>query len=254
MRALSWFGVDDHGWSPKIPLYGGAVAVHRSYDDGNCSARVACRQDLGLPGYMMEFDWDAAFWVNTAVAKMVYAETNRAASIVKQARCSFEEFLAPIVTTASNKAKGLFESGDIASGIDILTSLAVMSSAEAHKRWTALWKQLMVVNADGYIATENADNLMCGCSKTSATFSTEWGNKVIADTGIAHIIRFLFFFLFRTILFYNINNYYPPCLCLHKVITICFLYLARGLSIPTDIVTRNQTHFMLGISKSLFLN
>ena len=60
MRALVWFGSDDHSWAPKVPLYGGATAVHRTYDDGNCSSRLACRRELGLPGSMMEFSWESA--------------------------------------------------------------------------------------------------------------------------------------------------------------------------------------------------
>ena len=30
---------------------------------------------------------------------------------------------------------------------------------------------------------ENPDNLLCGCTKTSAKFSTDWLDKVAADTG-----------------------------------------------------------------------
>jgi dipeptidase len=153
MRALLYFGVDDHAWSPKVPLYGGAVAVHRSYDDGNCSARLACRQGLGLPGYMMSFDWDAAFWVNTAVAKMVYAEKDRAASIVAQARCDFEKYLSPLVASVTEEAVALFNSGDDEKASSLLTSLAMETTEEATKRWTMLWQQLMVTNADGYTAT-----------------------------------------------------------------------------------------------------
>ncbi len=136
-----------------MPLYGGAVSVHRSYDDGNCSARVACRQGLGLPGYMMDFDWNAAFWVNTAVAKMVYAEKDRAASIVSQARCAFEEFLSPVVQSASDKAKALFNDGHYEEGVSTLTTLALSTSEEATRRWTLLWQQLLVTNGDGYVAT-----------------------------------------------------------------------------------------------------
>jgi dipeptidase len=66
MRALMWWGADDHQWAPKVPIFGGATRVDRTYDDGNCSARLACRQALGLPGSMMDFSWDSAFWVNSA--------------------------------------------------------------------------------------------------------------------------------------------------------------------------------------------
>lgn len=183
MRALSYFGVDDHAWSPKVPLYGGAVAVHRSYDDGNCSARLACRQGLGLPGYMMEFDWNAAFWVNTAVAQMVYATKNRAAPIVAQARCEFEDYLAPLVAEATTTAAAYFEAGRSEAGVEILTKLALTTTEEATKRWTKLWQQLLVTNADGYVASVNPSNLLCGCTKAGVSFSSQWLQKVIADTG-----------------------------------------------------------------------
>jgi dipeptidase len=153
MRALLYFGVDDHAWSPKVPLYGGATAVHRSYDDGNCSARLTCRQSLGLPGYMMSFDWEAAFWVNTAVAKMVYAEKDRAESIVMQARCEFEKYLAPLVESVTDEAADLYSRGEAEKGTSLLTSLAIETTHEATKRWTSLWQQLLVTNADGYVAT-----------------------------------------------------------------------------------------------------
>ena len=41
----------------------------------------------------------------------------------------------------------------------------------------------MVTNADGYVATVDEDNLLCGCTKTATVFNNDWRNKVIADTG-----------------------------------------------------------------------
>ena len=183
MRALLYFGVDDHTWSPKVPLFGGATNVDISYDDKNCSSRLACRQENLLPGSIMEFDWNSAFWVNTAVAKSVYSEMDRAASIVEAARCSFEDYLSPLVESATEKASALFSAGKYDSGVDTLTDLAVRTSKEATKRWKLLWQQLLVTNADGCIATSNPDQLLCGCTKTSAKFSTAWLDKVVADTG-----------------------------------------------------------------------
>lgn len=183
MRALSWFGVDDHAYAPKVPLFGGAIAVHRSYDDGNCSARVACRQELELPGYMMEFTWDSAFWVNSAVAQLVYAAKDRAAPIVAAARCAFETDLAPQVTATADEARAKFESGDNEGGVAALTALAVASTAEATVRWTALWQQLMVANSDGYSATADPTNLMCGCKKAGASYKTQYLDEVVAETG-----------------------------------------------------------------------
>ena len=92
--------------------------------------------DTFSQGYMMSFDWESAFWVNTAVAKLVYAEKDRAVSIVNQARCAFEQWLEPLVSSISEKAKSLLDAGENDEAIDQLTTLAVMSTEEATKRWT----------------------------------------------------------------------------------------------------------------------
>ena len=85
---------------------------------------------------MMSFDWESAFWVNTAVAKLVYAEKDRAASIVQQAKCAFEKWLEPLVSSITEKAKSFLDAGEKEEAIDQLTSLAVVTSEEATKRWT----------------------------------------------------------------------------------------------------------------------
>jgi len=40
----------------------------------------------------------------------------------------------------------------------------------------------MVANVDGYVATEDPGNLLCGCKKTGAQFDDTWKVKVVADT------------------------------------------------------------------------
>jgi hypothetical protein len=144
---------------------------------------VACREALGLPGTMMRFDWNSAFWVNNAVAKLVYAEYDRAAPIVTAAKCAFEQHLAPQVAQASAAARAHFEAGESEAGAAVLTALAEAASLEATKRWTSLWQDLMVANLDGYSTTANPNDLMCGCTKVAAKFSDTWAAKVVADTG-----------------------------------------------------------------------
>lgn len=131
----------------------------------------------------MSFDWDSAFWVNSAVAKMVYSEHDRAAPLVNQARCLFEDYLAPLVVSAAESARAAYSRGDDEGARLILNDLAVSATKEATIRWTALWQQLMVANADGYVAVADSTNLLCGCSKTSTVFNSAWADKVVADTG-----------------------------------------------------------------------
>lgn len=183
MRALVWFGADDHAWAPKVPLYCGATAVDRTYDDGNCSARLACRRALGLPGSMMEFSWDDAWWVNSAVAKMVYTEKDRAAPAVESAQRAFDDWAVAKVAAAAAAARSRFDAGDAAGGVTVLTDLATEASKEATARWTKLWQSLTVTFNDGVTATRDDSNLICGCKKSGTTFSDAWLKKVVVDTG-----------------------------------------------------------------------
>ena len=122
---------------PPKPL----ISQHAPHThQGNCSARVACREALGLPGTMMKFDWDSAFWVNSAVATLVYAKEDRAAPLVTNARCALEDYLAPRVTAARELAASAFEAGNDAGGLEALTQLAEEATREATKRWTELWQ------------------------------------------------------------------------------------------------------------------
>ena len=86
MRAVLWWGADDHSMSPKIPIHGGATALDSSYDDANCTSRSVCRRENGLPGTVTELSWDAAWWLNNLVADIVYTRFDRAAPVVRGAK------------------------------------------------------------------------------------------------------------------------------------------------------------------------
>jgi dipeptidase len=184
MRALSWWGSDEHAWAPKVPLYGGATTLDITYDDKNCSARLACRKDMfDLPGSMLEFSWESAYWVNSAVAKQVYGGVEATKAMVNDAKSEFEAWAMPLQEKAEAEAQACFESTDTSGCTDILDDLAVTTTKEATARWTALWQSLMVTYMDGMVAKPDDSNLLCGCSKTHLDFSDAWRTKVIDDTG-----------------------------------------------------------------------
>jgi len=183
LRAVSWWGADDHTWAPKVPLFGSATDLDVSYDDGNCSARLACRKEHGLPGSTMEFSWDSAFWVNSAVANLLYGMKNRAAPVVIHAKKAYDEWAKAKVKEVEEEARGYMAKGDSASAVKAVTELAKEVTKEATSRWTKLWQQLMVTFADGLTATKKEDDGMCGCTKKGTEFTDEWLGKVVKDTG-----------------------------------------------------------------------
>ena len=153
MGAVSWWGADDHSWSPKIPVHGGASKVHASYDDA-ITGRRACRAAAGLPGQVTEFSFDAAWWLSQAVADQVYSKFDRAAPVVTDARLRLQRELTELAADA--KAKAAFEAGDAATGLGLLDDHAMAVGATATAAWLALWQSLLVKFIDGMTTVTNA--------------------------------------------------------------------------------------------------
>jgi hypothetical protein len=124
----------------------------------------------------------SAFWVNSAVARLVYQDYNRAGPLVTCAREQLEAHLAPLVAAAEANATAKWASGDVAGVAAVLSALAVEATAEATARWTALWMKLMVTLQDGSTAAEEPADLLCGCTKTAPVYEAAWLEKVVNDT------------------------------------------------------------------------
>lgn len=189
MRAVLWFGADDHSWSPKIPIHGGARDVHRSYDDGDCAGRSACRRALGLPGTTTEFSLDNAWWLSTIVADQVYTRYDRAAPTVLAAKEALDARLAARLADAEAAATALFAAGDAGAALAVLDAHAVAAGALASETWLGLWQTLLVAYVDGRVTTVDEDDEVCGCAKESAAFTDAWKTKVVADTGDKYLAR-----------------------------------------------------------------
>ena len=189
MRAVLWFGADDHSWSPKIPLHGGARAVHASYDDADCTGRSACRRAAGLPGTTTDHSLGNAWWLNNMVADQVYTRYDRAAPVVAAAKATLDEALAASLEAAEARARELFAAGDAAAALDVLDDHAVASGALATKTWYALWQDLLVRFIDGRVTEKDDKEQTCGCAKASAEFTDAWKAKVVADTGAKYLAK-----------------------------------------------------------------
>uniref|UniRef100_A0A7S2N574 Dipeptidase n=1 Tax=Haptolina brevifila TaxID=156173 RepID=A0A7S2N574_9EUKA len=184
MRALMYWGADDHSYSPKIPLHGGADAVHSSYDDAQCTGRATCRATAGLPGNVMNFSWDSAWWVNNAVADTVYTRKDRAAPVVLAAREALDKELDAALKTAEAAASAAFKAGNIAEGKQVLTAHAMAAGALATATWRELWQRLMTSFIDGSIKTASKGGTEdCGCTSEHVSYTDAWKTKVVTDAG-----------------------------------------------------------------------
>jgi dipeptidase len=132
---------------------------------------------------MMHFSWESAFWVNSAVANLLYGMKDRAAPVVRQWQQDFDSYATAEMRQVEAEAKRLLSTGEETAGLKMLTELAMKTSQAATAKWVKLWQHLMVSFADGMTATVDPDNKVCGCKKTGTVFSDAWGQKVVVDTG-----------------------------------------------------------------------
>jgi len=189
MRAVLYWGADDHSFSPKIPLHGGAEAVHASYDDGECTGRSSCRSAGGYPGNVMDFSWDAAWWINNVVADTVYSRKDRAAPVVLAERAVLDQKLDAALQAAEANATAAFAAGNDKAGRQILSDHAVAAGALATDTWRNLWQRLMTAFIDGSIKAKSAGGTEdCGCTSQHVSFSPAWKEKVITDTGDKYLV------------------------------------------------------------------
>ena len=137
---------------------------------------------------MTDLSWDAAWWLNNLVADVVYTRFDRAAPVVRAAKEALDAQLEASLATAEQAARAAFDAGDDANATAVLTAHAAAAGAQATQTWKSLWQQLMVSFIDGRVTTDDADDHVCGCAKTSVEFSDEWGSKVVADTGDKYLV------------------------------------------------------------------
>lgn len=183
LAALQWWGADDHSWSPKIPIHGGASEVHPSYDDANCTQRDACRRAAGLPGTVTSFSLESAWWLNQLVADQVYSRKERAAPMVHAAQHALEAALEAKLTAAEAEAAAKYAAGDVAGGQAIVNAHAIAAGGAATAKWKALWEQLVVTFIDGMETSVDPSDKVCGCKKTHAKFGDAWKAKEVKDAG-----------------------------------------------------------------------
>ncbi|KAL1527248.1 hypothetical protein AB1Y20_015924 [Prymnesium parvum] len=183
MRAVLWLGVDDHAYAPKVPLHGGAAALHPSYDDANCTGRAACREAHALRGGVAHFSWDSAWWLSSLVADQVYTRLDRAAPVVREARQRLDAELEADLAATDAAAAAAFAAGEEERARALLDAHAVSVGGKASAAWKALWEQLVVQFIDGRITKLDPANKVSGATKEAVQFTDAWKAKVVADTG-----------------------------------------------------------------------
>lgn len=139
LGGVLWFGVDDATFTVYVPIYCGTTQVPYCFREGN--------------GSLLNFSWDAAYWVFNWVSSMAYSRYQYVAPDIHKVQSDFEQKLEDNLEVVEVAAQSLYKkSPDYA--IRFLTEYSENQANLMMNRWKELGQFLMVKYADGNIKRE----------------------------------------------------------------------------------------------------
>lgn len=136
---IFWFGVDDAASTVFNPMYCSITKVPEAFAVGN--------------GSMMDFSFNAGFWVFNMVANFAYTRYNVIHPEIRTEQTKMEDAFIKETKDIDSKALALY-STDKASSISILTDYSVKTGNATVKAWSDLYVYLFTKYMDGNIKTK----------------------------------------------------------------------------------------------------
>ena len=136
---ILWFGVDDADASVYVPMYAGIQSAPYEFAEGN--------------GNMLEFSWDAAFWVFNWVSNMSYSRYSYMIKDIRKIQKELEDKFEKMQPAIDNTASQLFEQNPKLAEA-FLTDYSHNQSRITVEKWQKLGQFLMIKYLDGNIHPE----------------------------------------------------------------------------------------------------
>ena len=137
---ILWFSVDDVASSVYVPIYCGITEAPYNLRVGT--------------GSLLNFSWDANFWVFNWVSNMSYGRYSvMHPDVVKVQKELEDRFF--LYSSAIDKAAQELYSKDPSAARDFLTDYSTKQTELVHTRWTQLGQFLMVKYLDGNLHEEH---------------------------------------------------------------------------------------------------
>eukprot|EP00928_Gymnodinium_smaydae_P048646 TRINITY_DN32545_c0_g1_i1.p1 TRINITY_DN32545_c0_g1~~TRINITY_DN32545_c0_g1_i1.p1 ORF type:complete len:665 (+),score=84.37 TRINITY_DN32545_c0_g1_i1:57-2051(+) len=187
-----WFGVDDSAFTVRAPFYGVASRVPRSWDDGNCTQRDACREELGLPGTLRKFSFQSMFWVCNMISNYAYSRYDQIAPAVYERIAEIEGKLQMAVEKQDQTLMQLFADGATSAEVaEVATDFSFRTAERLHEEWLDFYGELFATFVDGYrleplarsSTTPTPEEIDYGFVKRVFGFRDLWKREIAATTG-----------------------------------------------------------------------
>jgi len=171
---IIWFGVDDAASSVYIPLYCSITKAPEAYAEGN--------------GDMLDFTFDAAFWVFNMVSNLAYTRYNTIWPEVRAKQTELENKFINEVADLDAKAVEAYNN-DKNSAIAMLTEFSVNTGNNTHKEWMGLYQHLFTRYMDGNIKKIDDNNQFIKTTEDRCPgpnqpgYGNCWYKRIVKETG-----------------------------------------------------------------------
>ena len=168
---IYWFGVDDAASTVFVPMYSSITKVPEAYERGN--------------GSIMEFTFDAAFWVFNLVSNFAYTRYNYIYPEIRAKQTKLENKFLKETKEIDKKALALYEN-DKDAAIALLTDYSVAQGNETVKYWFNFYTYLFTKYMDGNIKTKREvpeGYIYYTPDVKQPGYGEEWYRKIVDETG-----------------------------------------------------------------------
>ncbi len=168
---INWFAVDDAATTVYVPFYCGMTESPKSFAEGF--------------GSLMDFNYDAAFWVFNMVSNFTYTRYNLIYPDVREVQQSLEKRFIKETVEMQDKLKSLYEKNP-EEAIAMATKYSVSTADQTTERWQRLFESLFVKYMDGNVKekAEPKENYKYVNPKLEQPgYGEAWYRKIIEETG-----------------------------------------------------------------------
>jgi len=175
MQSVIWFGVDDSATTVRVPIYGSATRLPKSFAGKG-------PQDGVVPP-MMEFDTDKAFYVFNLVANWAYSRWSDIYPVVLERIEGAEAEFTGKLQAVDMEALNLFKNGQEEEAMEVINTWGETAGDSLTKEWYKFFGELFVRFRDGYDIQQDLNDPECGCSVGGAGYNKETYERIVAETG-----------------------------------------------------------------------
>lgn len=168
---IFWFGVDDAASTVFVPMYSSITKVPEAYARGN--------------GSMMEFTFDAAFWVFNLVSNFAYTRYNLIHPEIRAEQTKLEWKFLEETKEMDKKALDLHENSN-EDAVALLTEYSVNTGNKTVKHWFGFYTYLFTKYMDGNVKTKTdvPDGYIYHVPELQQPgYGEEWYKKIVEETG-----------------------------------------------------------------------